>query len=69
MIVFSSSPISNFHRPSKVALFYSISGLLNDMYVFDSFLSLPHLVANYAKNVDELGRNIMCERTLPSLLV
>ena len=64
MIVFSSS------RTSEVALISSISGLLNNIYVFKSFfLSLPHLVANEVKNVDELGRNIMCDRTLLSLLV
>ena len=36
---------------------------------FCGSLSVPHLVDNYAKNVDERGRNIMCERTLPSVLV
>ena len=38
-------------------------------YNFWVFLSVPHLVANYAKIVDERGRNLMCHRTLPSLLV
>ena len=33
------------------------------------FLCVPHLVDNYAKIVDERGRNFMCNRTLPSLLV
>ena len=33
------------------------------------FLSVPHLVDNYAKIVDERGRNLMCDRTLPSRLV
>ena len=33
------------------------------------FLSLPHLVDNYAKFVDGLGRNLMCHRTLLSRLV
>ena len=71
IIVVSSSPIiSNFHRPSSVALSYFIGCLLNDVYIFESFhLSLHHLVANYVKNVDERGRNIMCVCTLPSLLV
>ena len=36
---------------------------------FWCFLSVPHLVDIYAKNVDERGRNFMCERTLTSLLV
>ena len=39
-IVFSSSPINNkFYRPSSVALLYSISGLLRDMYVLEMFIS------------------------------
>ena len=38
------------------------------MSVGESFLSLHHLVDNYAKIVDERGRNMMCVRTLPSLL-
>ena len=33
------------------------------------FLSVPHLVDNYAKIVDERGWNFMCNRTLQSLLV
>ena len=33
------------------------------------FFSIPHLVDNYVKNEDERGRKLMCERTLPSLLV
>ena len=36
---------------------------------FLGFLSVPNLVDNYAKVVDERGRNLMCNRTLPSLLV
>ena len=40
-------------------MFYSIIGSLND-YVFERFLCLHHFVANYVKNVDERGRNIMC---------
>ena len=31
--------------------------------------TVPHLVDIYAKNMDERGRNFMCKRTLPSLLV
>ena len=33
------------------------------------FLSVPHLVDNYAKIVDGRGRNLMYHRTLPSRLV
>ena len=33
------------------------------------FLSVPHLLDNYAKIVDGRGRNFMCHRTLPSRLV
>ena len=70
IIIFSSSSfINNFHRPSSVALSYFIACLLNDGYVFKSFLSLHHLVANYVNNVDERGRNIVCVRTLPSRLL
>ena len=68
-MVVSSSPINKFQRPSNVVLLYSINDLLNDTYVLESFLSVTHLVANLVKNVDERGRNIMCERTFPSLLV
>ena len=47
IIVLSISPIfNNFYRPSSVALLYFIGCLLNDVYVFESFLSLHHLVAN-----------------------
>ena len=34
-----------------------------------NFFRSVHLVENYSKNVDERGRNFICERTLPSLLV
>ena len=37
--------------------------------IFCVFPSVPHLVDNYAKIVDERGRNFMCDRTLPSRLV
>ena len=33
------------------------------------YLLVDNLVDNYAKNVDDRGRNFMCERTLPGLLV
>ena len=70
LIVFSGSPIiNNVHWPPGMALLYSIGCLLNDMYVFESFLPLHFLVANKVKNVDERGRNLMCVRTLPSILV
>ena len=47
IIAFSSSPIiKTFYRPSSQTLLYSIGCLFNDMYVFESFLSLRHLVAN-----------------------
>ena len=59
IVLSSSSIIKNVHRPSKVALFYFIGCLWNDMYVFESFLSLHHLLANLVKNVDERGRNIV----------
>ena len=36
---------------------------------FLGFLSVPHLVDNYAKIVDGRGRNLMCHRTLLSRLV
>ena len=56
MIIFSSRPINNkFYRPSKVALLNSVNVLLNAMYVFERFLSLPHLVANKVTKVDELN--------------
>ena len=47
IIVLSSNPnVDNVHRRSSVSLLYSIGCLLNDMYVFEFFLSLHHLVAN-----------------------
>ena len=35
---------------------------------FGGFLSVPHLVDNYAKIVNKRCRNFMCDRNLPSLL-
>ena len=58
IVLSSSSIIKNLHRPSRVALLYLIGCLWNDMYVFGSFLSLHHLLANLVKN-DERGRNIV----------
>ena len=47
IIVLSSSPvINNVNRPSMVTLLYSIGCIWSDMYGFESFLSLHHLVAN-----------------------
>ena len=40
---------------------------LKKTWTFGGFLSVPHLVDIYAKNVDERGRNFMCERTLLSV--
>ena len=39
------------------------------LFIHISKNTVPRLVGIYAKNVDERGRNFMCERTLPSLLV
>ena len=38
-------------------------------WISGGFLSVPHLVDFYAKNVDERGRNFMCKCTLLSFLV
>ena len=42
---------------------------LKNTWIFCVFLAVHHLVDNYAKIVDERGRNLMCDRTLPSRLV
>ena len=42
---------------------------LKNTWILGGFLSVPHLVDNYAKIVDEWGRNVMCDRILPSLFV
>ena len=42
---------------------------LKNTWIFCVFLSVPHLVDNYAKIVAERGLNLMCDRTLPSCLV
>ena len=51
-------------------LSYCVGG---DLFVYTTFfrcfLSVPHLVDNYAKNVDERGWSIICERTLRSPLI
>ena len=39
---------------------------LKNTWIFCVFASVPHLVDNYAKIVDERGRNFMCDRTIPS---
>ena len=43
--------------------------LLEKHLNFWVFLSVPHLLDNYVKIVDEWGRNLMCNHTLPSLFV
>ena len=43
--------------------------ILKNTSIFGGFLSVPHLVDNYSKIVDERGRNLMCDFTLSSLLV
>ena len=53
--------------------FRKILGFLSfPKIIFGFFLSVPHLVDNKVKIVDEPGgggRNLMCDRTLSSLLV
>ena len=46
IVLSSNHIINNVHRPSRVALLYSIGCLWNNLYVFESFLSLHHLEAN-----------------------
>ena len=52
-----------------------MTGLMNLLqhFYFTELYALevifPHLVDIYAKNVDERGRNFMCERKLPRLLL
>ena len=49
--------------------FCSNTIFLKKYFNFWGFLSVPYLVDLYAENADEQGRNFMCERTLPSILV
>ena len=49
--------------------FRSYASFFEKYLNFCIFLSVLHLVDNYAKILDERGRNLMCDRTLPSLLV
>ena len=42
---------------------------MKNTWIFCVFPSVPHLVVNYAKIVDDRGRNLICGRTLPSRLV
>ena len=50
--------------------FRSYTNFFFEKYLnFCCFLSVPHLVDNYAKIVVERGRNLMCDCTLPSVLV
>ena len=42
-------------------LFNSLKQLfLNNMCIFERFLSIPHLVDNSVGNLDKRGRNIIC---------
>ena len=69
IFVFSSGPlINNFHRPANVALYCFIGCLFNDVYVFECFLS-PSFGSQLSQDVNERVRNIMCVRTIPSLVV
>ena len=51
------------------AIFSFIQQFLKKYLSFWVFQSVPDFVDNFAKIVDEPGRNPMCNRTLPSLLV
>ena len=51
------------------AFFCFYTNFLKNILTLGSFPSVPNMVDNYAKNVDERGRNFMCEHTLPSLFV
>ena len=51
------------------AIFRFIQFFFEKYLNFWVFLSVLHLVDNYAEIVDEQGRNLMCDRTLPILLV
>ena len=44
------------------------NGFFGLFWVFLGFPKIIFLVNNYAKFVHERGRNLMCDRTLPSLL-
>ena len=50
-------------------LFFYTPIFFEKYLIFWVFLSLPHLVDNYVKIVDERGRNLMCDCILPSRLV
>ena len=49
--------------------FRSYNNVFEKYLIFWVFQSVAHLVDNYAKIVDERGRNLIGNRTLPSLLV
>ena len=51
------------------AIFPFIHNFFEKYLIFGVFLSVPHLVDNYAKIVDERGRNLICDCTLPTFLV
>ena len=48
---------------------FSLKNYFEKYLNFWVFLSVPHLVDNFAKIVDKRGRNLICGCTLPSLLV
>ena len=51
------------------AIFLFIHQLfLNNIWIFESFLSRPDLVDNFDNNVNERGGTIMCRHTIPSPL-
>ena len=54
---------------SFIQQFFFFEKYLNFLCFSVPHFSVPHLVDNYAKIVDERGRNLMCDRTLPSRLV
>ena len=59
------TPMSCLRRRRSLFIHIFLEKYLN----FRGFLSVPHLIDFYAKNLDERGRNFMCERTLSGLLV
>ena len=70
----SHQPNASFFTPLSYLLcrlsFRSYTSFfLKNTWIFCVFLSVPLLVDNYARIVDEWGRNLMCNRTLPSRLV
>ena len=62
-----------YHQPNAAFLLLWVTcvggGLFFIHHFLGVFLSVPHMIDNYAKNMVERVRNLMCERTLSSLLV